>query len=159
LESPQQLVLSLGASIEALEPFGNAALHALIETGLEMQTVILLQTAPVAPVKTVIPHQKQGTGHIPPPVTGKYQTHRFSHTRAQQRKEFRCQIGTPAALEIGGSVEGIEALPVRRCYLLPGQPLELDARPKNAFALPAEVLAFARVARREKIIETPVTPI
>src|SRR5690606_13151374 len=124
-----------------------------------MQTVILLQTAPVAPVKTVIPHQKQGTGHIPPPVRGKYQTHRFSQTRAQQRKEFRCQIGTPAALEIGGSVEGIEALPVRRCYLLPGQPLELDARPKNAFALPAEVLPFARVARREKIIETPVTPI
>jgi hypothetical protein len=67
LEPANQLVLALCPGIETLQPFGNGKVHALVETGLEMQPVELIQAAPVTAVEAVAPDQAEGHGHLAPP--------------------------------------------------------------------------------------------
>ncbi|MOA02311.1 hypothetical protein D3C78_1217580 [compost metagenome] len=65
LESANQFVLALGSGIETLETVGNGIVHALVETGLEMQAIELCQASPVTAIKTVAPHQTERHRHRP----------------------------------------------------------------------------------------------
>ncbi|MNP47336.1 hypothetical protein D3C76_1413860 [compost metagenome] len=66
LEPANQLVLALRPGIETLQTLGNGKVHALVETGLEMQPVEFIQATPVTTEQAVATHQAQGHGHITP---------------------------------------------------------------------------------------------
>ena len=55
-------MLALRTGIKALQPFSDGEIHALVETGLEVQPVKLRQTAPVAAIQRVVIHQTEGHG-------------------------------------------------------------------------------------------------
>ena len=59
------LAVTLGTGIETLETVGNRVLHALIETGLEVQPIELRQTAPVPTVQARRTAQAEGHRHRP----------------------------------------------------------------------------------------------
>ena len=120
LEAAHQLVLALGASVEALQTFGDTALHALVETGLEVQAVVLLQAAPVATVQGGVVRQEEGAGHIAAILPGEHQTNGIGHCFAKHLEECRREIGMLAALEVGRGVERIEGIPDRRRQLATG---------------------------------------
>ena len=50
LKPTDQLVLALGPGVETLQAIGDRVVHALIETGLEMQPVKFAQAAPIAAI-------------------------------------------------------------------------------------------------------------
>ncbi len=70
LKPSNQLVFTLRTGIEALQTFGNGEVHALVETGFEMQPVEFVQAASIAAKQAVTPHQAQSHGHIPPALAG-----------------------------------------------------------------------------------------
>ena len=63
LKAADQLVLTLGPRIEALNTVGDGVLHPLVKTRFEVQAIELGQAAPVAAIQAVASQQTERHGH------------------------------------------------------------------------------------------------
>ena len=75
------------------------------------------------------------------------------HALADEIEEFAGQIGR-APFAVGGrEVEAVERVPMPRLDRAAGQRLDLDAARERIAPLAADLLALARIERREEVVE------
>ncbi|MNH11620.1 hypothetical protein D3C79_711380 [compost metagenome] len=156
LEPANQLVLPLRPGIETLQPFGDGKVHALVETGFEMQPVEFVQAPPVAAKQAVAPHQAQGHGHITATLPRHHHAQGLGHALGQQAEELACQVGRTAAHRVGIGVAAVDEIPLRLIQFTPTVPAEFNTVPGHLFTLLAHLLALARTQAVEKILEVTV---
>jgi len=143
LEPAYQLVFALRPGIETLQPFGNGKVHTLVEAGLEMQPVELIEAAPIATEQAVAPDQAQGHRHITPTLARHHHPHRLRHALGQQAEELAGQVRRAPAHCIGVGVTKEDKIPLRLVQLVAAIPAKIDALPRHLLTFLAHLLALA----------------
>ena len=160
LEAARELVLALGAGVEAREALADAEVDALVVAGLEMQLRVVLGAAPVAAVERVGADDVERAGNDLAPVLGDDQQQAVGHRLPQQPEELAVQVAAVAAAAgVGQLVEVMEALPQRRVDLGPAQRAHLQPLFHHQPPLAPELLALARLHRVEEIGEVAIAAV
>ena len=136
-------MLTLGTCIEALQAVGDGVVHALVETGFEMQAVEFRQAAPVAAIEAVATEQAEGHGHRARALFGQDYAYGCGHALSQQAEKCAGQVGRLPTHRVGVGVAGVNKIPLGFAQLMALQPLELDTLPCHLFALFAHLFALA----------------
>ena len=157
LETANQLVLALGAGIEALQAMADGVLHALVETGFEVQPIKLRQATPVAPIQAVAADQAKGHGYGAAGLMGQHHADHLRHAFGQQAEKGTGQVRRLAAYPVGIGVAQVDEIPLDFTQLMAFAPLELDTLPRHLLSFLAHLFALARTEGVEKILKIPVT--
>ncbi len=109
----RELVLALGAGLDALRAMADGVFDRLIIADLEMQKGPLLDRAPVAAVDGVVAEKIDRAGDIAPAAPRHDQQNALGHGRADAVEKVARQIGTAPFARAGVHVEGEERVPMR----------------------------------------------
>src|SRR5450759_4971919 len=155
----RQLVLALGAGLDARQSVGDRVFDGLIVAQLEMQKRMVLDGAPVAPVDRIDPEKIDGAGNPAPGAAGHHQQDAVAHLLADDREEFAGKVGPAPFARAGVHVEGEKGVPHRFGEIGAGEPDHLDAGLQRLLALAADGLAFAGREAAEEVVEAGVAGI
>ena len=155
----RQLVLALGAGLDARELVGDRVVDGLIVAQLEMQERMVLDGAPVAAIDRVGADEIDGAGDPAPGALGHHQQDAVAHLFADDREEFAGEIRPAPFARAGVHVEGEKGVPDRFGEVGAGEPGHLDAGLKRLLALAADGLALARGEAAKEVVEAGVAGI
>ena len=159
LETTDKLVFTLRPGIETRQAAGNGLIDALIEAGLEMQSVEFGEATPVAAIEPLRVDQAEGHGHRTPALPGQHHANGLGHALGEQAEEAAREIRRPPAHMVGIGVAGVDEIPLCLAELMPFAPLELDALPRHLLTLLAQLLALARSEPVEKILKIAIATV
>jgi hypothetical protein len=106
------LVVALGAGLDALQAMGDGIVDGLIVAGLEVQEGVALQAAPVAAVERVVALEIERATDRAAVGLGHHQHDLVGHGRTQDVEERAREVGRAPFAAAGVHVEGEEGVPV-----------------------------------------------
>src|SRR6266446_9271956 len=149
----RELMLALGAGLDAVEPVDDPIFDRLVITDLEMQERMMLDRAPMAAKQYAVADEVDRAGDEALAALCHDQEGLVRHGLPDQRKEFARQVGASPLARAGLDVEREEGVPRGFGEVSAGKPHHLDARAKRVAALAPDGLALARRQGGEEIVE------
>ena len=151
-----ELVLALGAGLDASQFLRDRELDGLVVADLEMQERVVLDRAPVAAVERVRADEIDGAGDPAAGALRHDQDDAVGHALADQRIELAGEVGAAPFARAGLHVEVEERVPGLLGQVAAGQPMHGDAVLQRVAALALDGLALARRQRLEESVERGV---
>jgi len=140
---PRQLMWALGAGFDALKLVGDSEFHGLIVAGFKMQAGVMLNGAPVAPVKRTRSDKVERPRDISAMALGENQQRVSWHCLAHQAEELTREIRRTPLARAGVLIELEEGIPVMFAEIRTSDPLEGNPSTDNLFAFLADVFALS----------------
>ena len=157
-EAAQELVLALGAGVEAGEPVPDAVLDQAVVADLEVQAAVLLGAAPVAAEEGIAAREAVGAGHVAPAAPREHEEDPIGERRRHRDEEREGQRGVSPFAVVGGAVQRVVRAPVRLGGGVAVVDLDLDRGRRRVPALAPDLLAPLRGERVEVVLEVAVSP-
>ena len=120
----RELVLALGAGLDAGELVRDRELDRLVVAELEMQERVVLDRAPVAAIQRVGADEVERAGNLSAGALGHDQQDVVAHALADQREERAGEVGPAPFARAGLHVEGEERIPGRLGQVGAGEPMD-----------------------------------
>ncbi len=108
-----------------------------------MEERVVLEGAPVAPIKRLPANEIERTRDRPPGARAEDEQHMIGEALAEQTEEMPVEIGRAPFAPAGVHVELEEGVPVRLGEVAAGDPFDLDAGFACRLALAPDRLALA----------------
>src|SRR5712672_306525 len=107
-QSARHLVLALSAAFEHLNAARDAVFDDLVVTGFEMKHRMMLESAPIAPVKRRGVTHVEGGGNRPAFAIGEHENEIVRHRLSETLEEFQVEIRRRMVLAVRARVAAEE---------------------------------------------------
>src|SRR5262245_5045570 len=155
----RDLVLALGAGLDAAKLVLDGVLDRLVIAQLEMQERMVLDRAPMAAEQRVGADEINGAGDEAAVALGHHQQDAVGHLFPDQRIELPREVGAPPFARAGLHVKLEERVPHALGEVGAGEPMHADAGGERILALAPDGLALTRGERRQERVERVVAGI
>src|SRR5258708_37427710 len=153
------LVLALGAGLDAPHPMRDREVDGAVVAGFEMQQGKVAGAAPIAAVERVLAAQVERAGDQAAVALAHDKDDALGHALADEIEERAGEVRRAPFAVRGRDVEAEEGIPMPLLRGGAGQGVDLDAAGKRGLGLSADGLSPARAERGEAIIEAGVAVI